>query len=76
MSEQFLKSLRENWIFILFIGGMVAGWTTFGGDISSLKSRMTANEATDREQTIQISGQSAQLSAINAKLDIILGKFK
>lgn len=74
MSEAFLKSLRENWIFIIFIGGLVAGWTSMGSDISTLQNKVQTLEAKDSERAAQIASINVQLSSISTKLDFIKEK--
>lgn len=38
--EGFIKQLRENWVLILFIGMMIASWTTFNNRLAQAEDHI------------------------------------
>lgn len=64
-SQNFLKGIRENWVIILFIGGLIIGWSNF-------QSRLNASEKTQSEQraeliTIKAEQQELRAAVIESK---------
>lgn len=58
VSNNFLKGLRENWFLILFIGGLIMGWT-------SLQNRVGNVEASQTEQKSSIANLSEKTATLN-----------
>ena len=40
-----LKFIRENWVAIVFIGGLIVTWTTFTNNQTDFEKRLSKNEA-------------------------------
>lgn len=56
--NNFLDSLRKNWFLIVFLGGIIMGWTT-------LKNRVDNVQAAQSDQKADIKDLTAQTSALN-----------
>lgn len=55
MGDSIIKLARENWVFVMFAGTLVVGWTQFDG-------RVTAVEVEQTRQAAAISGFNNSLS--------------
>ena len=53
-----LKVLRENWIFIMFLGSLIVGWTQLDG-------RLTAVEVEQKRQSAEVSSLSAGVASLH-----------
>lgn len=57
-SNNFLKGLRENWFLILFIGGIIMGWTT-------LQNRVSGVETAQADQKTTIASLAEKTGTLN-----------
>lgn len=62
------KTIIKNWFFVLFVGGVIIGWTTMkiqaentAMNLSILSKEVTANKNENNEASIQLSAQLAQI---------------
>lgn len=55
-----IKELRNNWMLIIFIGGLIVDWTTFNARLTQAESEID-----------QLSQVVAQINQINIDLAII-----
>lgn len=57
-AQNFLKTLRENWFFIVFIGGVLIGWNNYS-------NRLNTVESAQAEQKISQKGLADQVALLN-----------
>lgn len=71
-----MKSLRENWMIVLFIGGLVISWTMFSTRLTTAEGKI-AELTTTNEQIKQIQIDVAiiqeKISSENIKLQVRQG---
>jgi uncharacterized coiled-coil protein SlyX len=74
--DDFMKSVKENWIVLAFIVSLIVTWTQFQSRINSLESRMTISES-KLEQTMSIvQNINVSLAQIQTTLDFIKNQVK
>lgn len=78
-----LEQLRKNWFIILFIAGIIVGWTNFQNRIDqtdkdnvNLGIRLSAVEVKSDTNQSQISSTAGDIKEINAKLTFIQDRLK
>lgn len=72
----FARAILKNWHFVIIIlgllGGIVVSWTHFETGLQELKSKVTSDEIQASVVEANVNAIAPQLSAANAKLDILL----
>ncbi len=79
----FIEQLRKNWFVVLFIGGIVVGWTNIQSDlkvtekdIAEVKVDMVAANLRIDGYQKQVSDISGDIKAIKESLSFIKDKIK
>lgn len=71
-SNNFLKSLRENWFLIIFLGSIVMGWATLKNRVDNVQAAQ-GDQKTDIRQ-LQMDTTQLQGAVIESKANYIFIK--
>lgn len=71
-SNNFIKGLRENWFVIIFLGGVIMGWTTLKNRVDSVQAAQS-DQRTDIKQ-LQTDSNQLQGAIIEIKANYIFIK--
>jgi len=58
--EHFLKQVKDNWVMLLFLGGVIVSWTTFNSRLANAEIKI-----------VELQILVAQISKINIDIAVI-----
>lgn len=67
MEQTYLKSIRENWMILVFVGGVIGSWVMFDSRLTSAEAKIIGFETTS-EQIKQI---QIDVAVISVKTEVV-----
>lgn len=71
-NTDFLKSLRDNWMLLMFIGGMVVSWVRFENNIKAHEARLSDVE----EKVVKVDAFNSDVRVDIAEIKVILEEMR
>lgn len=71
MSENGLKFLRDNWVLLAFMVGIIISWTQFQGKVTALEIDVARHDVTILQNSSTVNTLITDIAEIKTSLEFI-----